>query len=250
MTIKFSTGLRDLLNGKKGTIGGAIIGTAIALVDGGGGADTITDSGNSFVTKGFSPGDKLFCQGATTPANDSAITGAVVQGVAAGTLTLLTGIVNTAQSFPVGGCLAYARGGSLKDIMKDGILRIYSGTQPANADTAYAGSILVNITVSSGAWVAGAFGNGLELEDDPLAGEVEKNAEVWSGACILAGTASWFRFYANATDAGGASTTLPRFDGSVGVSGTDLIVASTSFTLDKIYTVDTFKLTLPAYYGA
>ncbi len=214
MALKLSTGLRDKMNGLKATVGGCVIGATVALVDGGIAADTITDSGNAFITQGFAPGDALFLSGATTSANDTAVTDAVVQGVAAGTLTLLTGIVNTAENLPAGGVLAYARGGSLKDILKDGVLRIYSGAQVANADTAVAGTLLLEITEDAGAFVAGAFGNGLEFEDDPTGGEIEKaSGETWQDTGIAAATAGWFRFYANPTDAGGAS---PRFPGLTG----------------------------------
>jgi hypothetical protein len=251
MALKLSTGMRDKMNGLKATVGGCLIGAAGALVDGGVGADTITDSGNSFITKGFAPGDALFLQGATTGANDTAVTDAVVQGVAAGTLTLLTGIVNTAEAFAAGTALAYARGGSLKDILKDGVLRVYSGSQPADADTAASGTLLLEITEDAGAFVAGAFDNGLEFEDDPTGGEIEKaSGETWQDTGIAAATAGWFRFYANPTDAGGASTTLPRIDGSVGTSGADLNMSSTSITVGATYTIDSFKLTLPEYYGA
>ncbi len=248
--LKYSTGLRDKLNGLEATVKGAIIGAGLAIVDGGGSADSITDSGNGFITADFAPGDKLFLQGATTSANDAAISGVRIVTVAAGTITFATGTVDTAEAVPAGGVLAVAKGGSLKDVLKDGVLKIYSGSQPANADTAAAGTLLITVTVANGAWVAAAFDNGLEFENDPLSGEIEKNSEVWSGLGLADGTAGWFRFYGNATDGGTASTTLPRIDGSVGTSGSDLVMASTAIVTGRTYTIDSFKITLPAYYGA
>jgi hypothetical protein len=249
--LKFSTGFRDLNNGMKAVVKGAVIGAGLAFVDGGAGADTITDSGNGFVTAGFSPGDKLFVKGATTAANDSALTGVVIANVAAGTLTLPTGVVNTAQAGAAGTVVACAKGGSLKDILKDGIITIYSGTQPSSPDNAVVGTALMVITVSSGAFVAGSFGNGLEMEDDPLSGVIEKSAaEVWSAVAIATGVAGWFRWVGNATDTGAASTTLPRVDGTVGVGNGDLNVATTQITVSKTYTVDDFVITTPEYYGA
>ena len=249
--IKFSTGLRDQLNGMKGTIKGAIIGATLACVDGGAGADTITHSGNGFVTAGFAPGDKLFAKGWTTAANDTALSAAVIQGVAAGTLTLLTGIVNTAETAPAGGMLACCKGGSLKDIMKDGKLLIYSGAQPTSPDSAVTSTLLLTITASGGAWVAGAFGSGLEFEDDPLAGVIEKSAsETWSGTAIASGTAGWFMFVANPTDALALSTVLPRISGSIGVSGADLNISNASIVSGRVYTIDEVSFTLPEYYGA
>jgi hypothetical protein len=251
MALKLSTGLRDKLNGLEATVGGYLIGANGALVDGGASADSITDSGTSFVTQGFSPGDVMFLQGATTSANDTAVTGVRILTVAAGTITFATGTVDTAEAFAAGTVLAYARGGSLKDIMKDGVLRIYSGSQPADADTATAGTLLLEISVDAGAFVAGAFGNGLEFENDPTGGEIEKaSGETWQDIGLAAATAGWFRFYANPTDAGGASTTLPRIDGSVGTSGADLNMSNTTIAVGATYTIDSFKLTLPEYYGA
>jgi hypothetical protein len=249
--IKFSTGLRDQLNGMKGTIKGAIIGATLACVDNGAGADTITHSGNGFVTAGFAPGDKLFAQGWTNAPNNVAFTGAVIQNVAAGVLTLLTGIVATAETAPAGGMIACCKGGSLKDIMKDGKILIYSGSQPASPDTAVTSTLLLTITVGGAAWVAGAFGNGLEFEDDPLAGVIEKaSAETWSGTAVASGTAGWFMFVANGTDALGLSTTLPRISGSIGVSGADLNISNSSIVSGRVYTIDEFSFTLPEYYGA
>ena len=248
--IKYSTGLRDKIQGLEATVKGALIGTTLALVDGGVGEDSITHSGNGFITNLFTPGAKLFLKGATTSANDAAVTGVRISTVAAGMITFATGTVIAAETFAAGTVLAVAQGGSLKDILKDGILRIYSGAQPATADIAVSGTLLLSITVGSGVWAAAAFGNGLEFENDPLAGEIEKNSEVWSGLGLANGTAGWFRFYANSEDAGLGSTILPRIDGSIGTAGSDLVMASTAIVTGRTYTVDTFKLTLPAYYGA
>ena len=250
MTLKLSTGARNNMLGKEATVKACLIGATLALVDGGAGADTITDSGNGFVTAGFAPGDVLYLKGATTAANNTAVTGAIVQDVAAGTLTLLTGIVNTAEVFAAGAALAAAKGGSLADVFKDGILKLYSGAQPTNADTAASGTLLVSITVSSGAFVAGAFGNGLEFDTETVGTIAKPAGVVWSGAAVASGTAGWFRFYGNATDAGSASTTLPRIDGSIGTSGADLNMSSTVITSGATYTIDSFTFTLPEYYGA
>lgn len=65
-----------------------LTGTGIAFVDGGGGADTITDTGSGFVTAGFEDGDEITVVGSTS--NDGTYT---VVTVAAGTLTLATGVL-------------------------------------------------------------------------------------------------------------------------------------------------------------
>jgi hypothetical protein len=247
MALKFSTGLRDKINGLQAEIVGAIIGVGLTFVDGGGSDDTITDSGNGFITAGFVPGQKIFVQGSTS--NDG-MSGIRTTAVVAGTITLPTGSVITGEVGLAGTVLAVAEGGSLKDIFRDGILEVFSGSQPSSPDDAVVGTKLIRITVASGAWVAGAFGNGLEFEDDPLDGEIEKDSDIWSGLGLAAGVASWFRLVGNPADTGGISTTLPRIDGSVGISGADINMPNTTITVGNAYTVDSFKLTLPEYYGA
>ena len=63
-----------------------ISGTTIAFVDGGGSSDTITDSGNGFVTAGFAATDKIRVIGSASNDGDYQLTNA-----AAGTLTVATG---------------------------------------------------------------------------------------------------------------------------------------------------------------
>ncbi len=251
MTIKYSTGLRDKLQGYKAVVKGAVVGAGLTFVDGGGSADTITDSGSGFITADFAPGDILFCQGATTGANDTALNGIVIANVAAGTLTIPTGSVNTGESGAAGTVIACAKGGSLKDIFKDCVMYIYSGSQPSDPDDAVSSTLLMTVTQDSGAFVAAAFDNGLEFENDPTDGVIEKaSGEVWSGVCTTAGQAGWFMICGNETDARAASTTLPRMTGSIGTANADAIMPSTTLVAAKTYTLDSFALTLPMYYGA
>jgi hypothetical protein len=249
MALKLSTGLRDKMLGLKGTVVGAIIGITLDFVDGSGGDDTITDSNTGFITAGFAPGDVLFVQGSTS--NDGPCTGAVLTAVVAGTITFATGTVAGTEVALAGTVVAIARGGSLKDIFKDGQMHIYSGSQPSSPDAAVAGTLLLTVTESAGAFVHGAFDNALEFEDDPTDGEMEKaSGETWQADGVAAGTAGYFRLVANPTDNGAADTVLPRVDGSVGTSGADLNMSTTTITVGATYTIDSFKLTLPQYYGA
>lgn len=252
MAVKFSTGLRDQLNGLEATIKGAIIGAGLTFVDGGGSADSITDSGTGFITQGFAPGDVLHVQGAPTAGNNTGITGERILTVTAGTITFATGTVANGEAGDADTMVGVCKGGSLKDIMKDGKLLIFTGSVPTSADSGQGTStLLITITESAGAWVAGAFDNGLEFENDPTDGVIEKaSGETWQGVAVATGIAGWFMFVANGTDALGSSTTLPRIIGSVGLSGSDLVAASTSITSGRTYTIDEFSFTLPAYYGA
>lgn len=250
MAVRISTGFRDKWAGLQATTCASFQGVTGAFVDGGGSADTITDSGNGFITNGFAPNQILFCKGSTTSANDTAVTGAVIQSVTAGTITLLTGIVNTAEAFAAATIITASKGGSLRDIFMDGVLRIYTGSQPTTADAAATGTLLLEITESAGAFVAGAFANGLEFGAASSGSISKSSSETWSDSGITSGTAGWWRFCANAADAGSASTTLARIDGNVGTSGADLNMSTVSIVAGAPYTITTFTLNLPAYYGA
>lgn len=70
----------------QGTGTADIQGTGIAFVDGGGGADTITDTGSGFIRSGFQPGHKITVSGSTTSDGDY-----IIVSVVAGTITLATG---------------------------------------------------------------------------------------------------------------------------------------------------------------
>ena len=252
MTIRLSTGLRNKMMGMEALVTGLWIGNTIVttITDNGASPDSIVAASGSFITAGFVAGDILKMSGATTVGNDTNFTGVRVASVAALTLTVETGTVDTGEVFDANTVLASANGGCMKDVMRNGILCIYSGSQPALADTAKSGTLLVTITVGSGAFVAGTETYGLEFGDE-ASGYLEKCAdEVWSGVAVATGTAGYFRFYANATDAGALSTTLPRIDGSISTSGADLNMASTSIVSGSTYTIDSFKLTLPYQYGA
>lgn len=135
--------------------------------------------------------------------------------------------------------------GSFKDVMADGIIEIYSGSQPSDADAAETGTKLVRITLSSGAFTAGVATNGLEF-GDASAGAIAKAAgETWSGVGLVTGTAGWFRFYDNDYDTGADSAAI-RFDGAVATSGAQLNLSSTTITLSATLTIDAFTITMPA----
>ena len=249
MALRLSTGLRDMMIGLEASIDASITGLeadTLAFVASTPG--TITIATGSFITMGFVPGHNVKITGATTGANEMT---AKVKTVAATTLTFETGTSFTAEAALDGTALEACSGGSLKDIFRDGVLYIYSGSQPATADTAASGTNLVIISESSGVWAAGSADNGLEF-DTYSAGTISKcTLETWSGVGIGGGgTAGWFRFCANPTDALALNTVLPRIDGSIGTSGANLNMSSTTIVDDATYTIDTFTLTLPLQYGS
>jgi hypothetical protein len=128
----------------------------------------------------------------------------------------------------------------------NGVIYIYSGPQPLTADSAVSGTLLGKVTVDGGAFAFGTATNGLGF-DAPASGVVSKAAaENWKFTGIAAGTAGWFRLMGNASDNLGASTTLPRMDGSIGVSGADLNLSNISIAVDAPNTIDVFQFTIPA----
>ena len=134
----------------------------------------------------------------------------------------------------------------LKEAMTNGVLRIYTGAQPATADTAASGSLLLEVTVNAGAFAHGSPTNGLNF-DAPSSGIISKAvAEVWRGNGLTDGTAGWFRFCANPVDAGGSSTTLARIDGTCAKTGGDAILSTTAIVTGAPVTVDEFQITFSA----
>lgn len=97
-------------------------------------------------------------------------------------------------------------------------IRFYSGPVPASADAA-PGTLLVKVKNGS---------NGVTFDATPVSGVLSKNpAEVWSGTIIASGEATHYRHVLLA-DNDAASTTAPRYQGSVGKVGADMNVANTN----------------------
>jgi hypothetical protein len=122
----------------------------------------------------------------------------------------------------------------IETLFNGGKIRIYSGAQPASADYAETGSLLVTITSTSGTpgVVFGTAANGV----------IPKEATVWSGVIAAAGNAGWFRLYGTAGTTGSSATEV-RMDGNVGVSGSDLVLANPALVLNATLTLDQFSLT-------
>lgn len=133
-----------------------------------------------------------------------------------------------------------------KGAMDTGVLHIYSGAIPTDADAAEgSGTKLLEITLNGNAFTSGSPTNGLTFNAavDGMTGKAD--GETWQGDGLNTLTAAWFRFYANAVDTG-VSTTAVRFDGTVGTSGADLLLTSTNVVTGATTTIDTAEFTLPA----
>lgn len=105
------------------------------------------------------------------------------------------------------------------------LLRIYGGTPPASANAAAltGANVLATITLPSN-WM-----------NDAASGSKTKLG-TWTATGANSGTATHFRIL----NAAGSTTYL---QGTVGTSGTDIILASTSITTGGTITINTFTLT-------
>ena len=130
--------------------------------------------------------------------------------------------------------------GSLKAGLDGGVIRIYSGAEPAAADDSIGAAVLLcTISLNDG-------GTGITLDSTPSGGVIQKNpSETWSGTPVATGTGAFWRFSGTA-DAGGSSTTEKRAQGTIGTALADMIVASTTFTSGVLRQIDNAAFGLPA----
>jgi len=127
-----------------------------------------------------------------------------------------------------------------RTIFNLGFIRVYDGPVPASADAALdaANHLLVTMSISGG-------GTGLTFAASASGGAITKTlAETWSGVAIASGTATFYRLV-TPTDTGALSTTEARLQGSVGTSGADLNMTTTTLNSSTSYPVDSFSIALP-----
>lgn len=242
MTIRLSTGLRNAITAQRAEVNNMVQGAAtMALVDGGTGPDSLTDSGNGLGD--FSAHDNLTLSGCTTAGNDVSME---MLSVAAGIITFPTGSITTAEALLTSTILASSRGGSISDLFRNGYLQVYTGTQPTDPDAAATGSLLGTYSLDAETFSAGTETYGLNF-DAVSEGVMAKDAdETWQAVAVASGTAGWFRFMSNASTPSGTTSTEIRFDGNIATSGANLNMPVTSFVLGTTYTIDTFTITFPA----
>lgn len=125
-----------------------------------------------------------------------------------------------------------------------GVIHIYSGPQPASPDAAVTGTLLGIVTKDGAPFVFGSPTNGLTWAA-VVAGVAAKSTDNWQFDGLDTATAGWFRLMGNPVDSLGASTTLPRVDGAIGVTGADLNMTNIAITTGAPNTVDAFALTVP-----
>lgn len=117
---------------------------------------------------------------------------------------------------------------------------IYTGSQPATANAATTGTLLVTISNNGTA-------TGLTWGPSSTNGVINKTAaETWSGTAVATGTAGWFRVRLaadpNTLDAG---STYKRFDGSISTSGSDMNLGALTVTSGAPVVLSAGSFTLP-----
>lgn len=115
-----------------------------------------------------------------------------------------------------------AQADALAALLNSGYLRIYSGTQPATADTALSGNTLL-AELRFGATAFGAAAAGL----------LTANAITADSAADATGTAGFFRAFKS-------DGTTVVMDGSVGTSAANMILATTSISAAQTVSCSTF----------
>ena len=138
--------------------------------------------------------------------------------------------------------------GSVKSIMANSYIDIYTGTQPASADAVETGTRIMRLTLNSGDFTPGTATNGLNMGTSTDGVLAKAAAEVWSGVGLAAAgsgglIAGWFRWKEN-SDTGGASTTAIRLDGAIGTSSTNEMQMSNTTIVESVAAVvQTFNYT-------
>ena len=118
--------------------------------------------------------------------------------------------------------------------LDSGFLEIYEGTAPVDANTALSGDTLLvtldlSATAFSAAAASGSAGSRVVTADANT---------ISTAAGVATGTASFYRFYES------DGTTVVA-QGSVGTSGADLNLSSTSIVLGQDVDVTDFSFTMP-----
>ncbi|MFK8398178.1 hypothetical protein M2D07_006665 [Pseudomonas sp. BGr12] len=129
--------------------------------------------------------------------------------------------------------------GSLRSLLANSEVRIYSGPVPATADAPIAGSnvLLVKIKPESG---------GFNFDSVAVDGTVTKvPSDILQGDCLASGEATFYRHVLQ-SDTDAASSSAYRIQGTVGLVGTDMELNSTSLISGQPQKLDYYSHTFLA----
>jgi hypothetical protein len=121
--------------------------------------------------------------------------------------------------------IANAAADAMAALHNGGTIRFYDGAQPANADTAVTSQVLLaEITFNATAFGAAA------------GGVATANAFTQDSSANASGTATWYRTFKS-------DGTTALMDGSIGTSGSNINMVSTSVTSGQPVQVTAFTIT-------
>ena len=133
--------------------------------------------------------------------------------------------------------------GSLKNALANGFIHVYQsaiGDIPATADAA--------IDVAKHTKLLTVYGDGIAAGlnlGTASGGAIGKVAgETWAGTVLASGNAVFFR-YVGSADTAAASTTEPRLQGRVGVSGAELNISALALTAGNTQAVNFISISVP-----
>lgn len=113
-------------------------------------------------------------------------------------------------------------------LANNGFVKIYDGTQPANANTALSGNtLLAALTFGSTAFASASSGS---MTANAIGSDTDADAS---------GTASFFRAYES-------DGTTAVFDGSVGTSSADMIITTTNIVQHETVSCSSLVISQPA----
>lgn len=117
------------------------------------------------------------------------------------------------------------------------LLRIYAGVPPVDADASLgSATMLCEVTAAAGGGLLLGDASGGIIPKDP--------AQTWSGVNVASGTATFYRLV-KSDDTGASSVTDIRVQGSVGLAGADMNMASTTLVVGAVQPVNYFIISLP-----
>ena len=133
--------------------------------------------------------------------------------------------------------------GSLKAALAGGFVHVYASALadiPATADAAIDPAKHTKLLTVYGDGVSA--GVNLGTADGGAIGKAA--GETWAGTVLVDGNAAFFRFVGSA-DTGAASTTEPRLQGRVGVSGAELNLSAMALTAGQTQTINFISISQP-----
>jgi len=115
-----------------------------------------------------------------------------------------------------------------------GKIKIFSGTIPADTETADTGTLLATLTPSTTAFPASA------TNTSPKGAKATASAVTSDTSAAATGTAGYFRVYPNTP-----STTNAVLQGNCGTASTDMILNTTSIVAGATVSCSAWTVTLP-----